>query len=92
MGHLGPKSRGGTTVSLLLYVNDVDSAFRKAIAEGATEEKPLDDQFWGDRMGTLADPFGHQWSLATHTEDVPPQELESRMKAFGDKAKEAQPA
>lgn len=92
MGHLGPKSRGGTTVSLLLYVNDVDSAFRKAIAEGATEEKPLEDQFWGDRMGTLADPFGHQWSLATHTEDVPPQELESRMKAFGDKAKEAQPA
>ncbi len=92
MGHLGPKSRGGTTVSLLLYVEDVDSAFRKALEAGASEQKPLEDQFWGDRMGTLSDPFGHQWSLATHTEDVPPQEMEARMKAFGEKQKETQPA
>jgi PhnB protein len=92
MGHLGPKSRGGTTVSLLLYLDDVDSAFGKAVAAGAKEQRPVTDQFWGDRMGTLNDPFGHQWSLATHTEDVAPQEMESRMKAFGDKSKETQPA
>jgi len=92
MGHLGPKSRGGTTVSLLLYVDDVDSAFGKAVSAGAKEERPVTDQFWGDRMGTLSDPFGHQWSLATHTEDVPPQEMETRMKAFSEKSKETQPA
>jgi PhnB protein len=92
MGHLGPKSRGGTTVSLLLYCDDVDAAFKKAVAEGAKEQRPVEDQFWGDRMGTLSDPFGHQWSLATHTLDVPPEEMESRMKAFGEKSKETQPA
>ena len=92
MGHLGPNSRGGTTVSLLLYVDNVDSAFGKAVAAGAKEQRPVTDQFWGDRMGTLSDPFGHQWSLATHTEDVPPQEMETRMKAFSEKPKEAQPA
>jgi PhnB protein len=92
MGHLGPNARGGTTVSLLLYVDDVDSAFPKAVAAGATEQRPVTDQFWGDRMGTLSDPFGHQWSLATHTEDVPPQEMETRMKAFSEKSKETQPA
>ncbi len=91
-GHLSPKSRGGTTVSRLLYVDDVDAAFRKAVAEGATEKRAVEDQFWGDRMGTLNDPFGHQWSLATHTEDVPPQEMEARMKAFSEKSKAAQPA
>jgi PhnB protein len=92
MDHLGPNARGGTTVSLLLYVDDVDSAFGKAVAAGATEQRPVTDQFWGDRMGTLSDPFGHQWSLATHTEDVPPQEMETRMKAFSEKSKETQPA
>lgn len=92
MGHLGPKSRGGTTVSLLVYVEDVDSAFRKAVAEGAKEDRAVQDQFYGDRSGTLTDPFGHQWTLATHVEDVPPQEMESRMKAFGEKSKETQPA
>jgi PhnB protein len=92
MGHLGPKSRGGTTVSLLVYVEDVDPAFRKAVAEGAKEQRPVEDQFYGDRSGTLTDPFGHQWTLATHVEDVPPQEMESRMKAFGEKSKETQPA
>ena len=60
MGHLGPTSRGGTTVSLMIYVPDVDSAFGQAIAAGATEQRPVTDQFWGDRMGTLSDPFGHQ--------------------------------
>jgi len=91
MDHLGPKSRGGTTVSLLLYVNDVDSAFKTAVDAGAKQLRPLENQFWGDRMGSLTDPFGHQWSLATHVEDVSEEEMESRMKAFSAK-KEAVPA
>ncbi len=92
MGHLSPKSRGGTTVSLLLYVDDVDSAFRKAVEAGAREKRLVEDQFYGDRSGTLTDPFGHQWTLATRVEDVSPQELELRMKALGEKSKETQPA
>ena len=92
MGHLGPKARGGTTVSLLLYVNDVDSAFKTALDAGAKELRPLDNQFWGDRMGTLTDPFGHQWSLATHVEDISEEEMESRMREFSAKQKEAEPA
>jgi len=91
MDHLGPKSRGGTTVSLLLYVNDVDSAFKTAVDAGAKQLRPLENQFWGDRMGSLTDPFGHQWSLAMHVEDVSEEEMESRMKAFSAK-KEAAPA
>ena len=89
MDHLGPNSRGGTTVSLLIYVDDVDRAFAQAIEAGAKEQRPLTNQFWGDRMGTLADPFGHQWSLATHVEDVPPEEMQRRMAAM---TKEPQPA
>ena len=92
MDHLGPKSRGGTTVSLLVYVDDVDSALRTAVAAGATEQRAVADQFYGDRSGTLLDPFGHQWTLSTHVEDVSPQEMESRMKALGEKSKETQPA
>ena len=79
--NLGPRSRGGTTFGLVLYVDDVDSAFKKAIAAGGTEKMPVHDQFWGDRMGTLSDPFGHRWSIATHVEDVPPEQYEERMKA-----------
>ncbi|HEU4956043.1 MAG TPA: VOC family protein [Sphingomicrobium sp.] len=90
MGHLGPRARGGTTVSLLLYVNDVDSAFKTALDAGAKELRPLDNQFWGDRMGTLTDPFGHQWSLATHVEDISEAEMESRMKQFSAKQREAE--
>ena len=82
MGHLGPNSRGGTTVSLLHYVEDVDSAFAKAVAAGATEAKPVENQFWGDRMGTLLDPFGHMWSLATTVEEVSPEEMQRRMEQF----------
>ena len=82
MGHLGPKSRGGTTVSLMVYVEDVDSAFRQAIDAGATEKRPVETQFWGDRMGTLTDPFGHMWSLATHVEEVSPDEMQRRMDAM----------
>ena len=82
MGHLGPTSRGGTTVSLLIYVDDVDSAYRTAIDAGAKELRPLENQFWGDRMGSVTDPFGHQWSLATHVEDVSESEMQSRMEQF----------
>jgi PhnB protein len=92
MGHLSPKSRGGTTFSLMIYVPDVDSAFRTAIAAGATEDRPVENQFWGDRMGSLTDPFGHKWSLATTVEEVPPQELEARMKAWSEKQKQGEPA
>jgi PhnB protein len=92
MGNLGPKNRGGTTVSLLVYVPDVDTAFKKAIGAGATEKRPLENQFWGDRMGTLTDPFGHQWSLATHVEDVPPDEMQKRMQQFSSGQKQAEPA
>jgi len=92
MGHLGPKARGGATSSLVFYVEDVDSAFRKAIEAGAKEERPIQNQFWGDRMGTLTDPFGHQWSLATHIEDVPEDEMQARMQQFSSQQKQAEPA
>jgi PhnB protein len=92
MGHLGPKSRGGPTSSIMLYVEDVDTAFNKAINAGATQQRPLEDQFWGDRMGTIQDPFGHQWSLATHVEEVPPEEMQKRMEQFASKQKQAEPA
>ena len=78
-GHKSPKSYGGTTVSILLYVPDVDAQFKRALAAGAKSMRPVEDQFFGDRMGTLTDPFGHCWSIATHKEDVPPAELKRRM-------------
>ena len=90
MGHLGPNARGGPTSSIVLYVEDVDTAFRKALDAGAKEQRPVQDQFWGDRMGTLTDPFGHQWSLATHVEDVSEAEMEERMRQFSEKQKEAE--
>ncbi len=79
MGHRSAKSIGATPVSLVLYVEDVDAQFKQAIAAGAKEIRPVEDQFYGDRMGTLADPFGHVWSLGTHKEDVPPEEMNRRM-------------
>ena len=91
MGHLGPKSRGGATSSIVLYVEDVNTAFPKAIQAGATETKPLEDQFWGDRMGTLTDPFGHVWSLATNVREVPPEEMQRKMEEFSSQ-KQSEPA
>ena len=79
MGMLGPKNRGGATSSLMIYLEDVDSAFERAVAAGCTAERPPEDQFWGDRMGTLVDPFGHRWSLATHIEDLSEEETQRRM-------------
>ena len=81
-GHLGPKSRGGTSVSLMVYLADVDGAFERALRAGAREARPVQDQFYGDRSGTLFDPFGHQWTLATHVEDVEPAEMKRRMEAM----------
>ena len=92
MGHLGPRARGGTTVSLMVYVPDVDSAFRNAIDAGAKEKQPVKNQFYGDRSGTLEDPFGHMWTIGTHVEDVPEAELEARLKDWSAKQKQAEPA
>ena len=78
MGYRSPQSIGGSPVSILLYVNDVDSQFKKAIAAGAKEMMPVQDQFDGDRRGTLIDPFGHIWLLATRKEDVSPDEMKKR--------------
>ena len=79
MGYRSAKAIGSTPVSLMVYVEDVDSVFPQAIAAGGKELKPLQDQFYGDRSGTLEDPFGHVWMVSTHKEDVPPEEMERRM-------------
>jgi PhnB protein len=79
---LGPLTRGGTTVSIVLYVEDVDAVVNRAIAAGAKAVMPVTDQFWGDRMGTVIDPFGHKWSIATHIEDVSPEEMKTRAAAL----------
>jgi PhnB protein len=81
MGIRGPQSLGGSTVNLLIYVEDVDNRFAQAIAAGGKIVRPLQDQFYGDRSGTLVDPFGHQWTVATHKEDVGGEELERRFQA-----------
>jgi PhnB protein len=76
-----PKELGGTTASIFMYVEDVDAVVKRAVDAGATIEMEVADQFWGDRFGTVADPFGHLWSIATHVEDVPPEEMAERAKA-----------
>ena len=81
LGYQGPKALGGTPVSLMIYVEDVDTIYRQAMAAGGKELKPLQDQFYGDRSGTLADPYGHIWTVATHKEDVTPEEMDKRIKA-----------
>jgi PhnB protein len=81
MGVRGPKSIGGSPVTLSLYVEDVDAVFERAIQAGASSTRPVEDQFYGDRSGQFEDPFGHRWSVATHVEDVAPDEMERRMAA-----------
>lgn len=81
MNHVGPKTRGGATASFVIYLEEVDAAFTRAIEAGATESQPVADKPYGDRMGTLTDPFGHVWSLGTHVEDVSPEEIARRMEA-----------
>jgi PhnB protein len=78
----GPKTLGGTPVSLMIYVDDVDTTYKQALEAGGVELKPLQDQFYGDRSGTLSDPFGHVWTVATHKEDVSPEEIDKRLKAM----------
>jgi PhnB protein len=82
----GPQSYGGTTVSLLLYVEDVDARYAQAIAAGAKAMRPVANQFYGDRAGTLEDPFGHVWSLASRKENLSPEEIQRRFAALVPKA------
>ena len=80
MGHRSAESIGASPVSLLVYIPDCDKVVAKATAEGAKILKPVQDQFYGDRSGFIQDPFGHFWGIATHKEDVSPQEMKERMK------------
>jgi PhnB protein len=73
-----PKELGGTSVSLMLYVEDTDASYRQAIDAGATSLMEPDDMFWGDRFSSVQDPFGHSWTIATHVEDVSPEEMQKR--------------
>jgi PhnB protein len=75
-----PKERGGPTASIFVYVEDSDAIFDQATGAGAEVTSPLENMFWGDRFGTVTDPFGHVWSIATHVEDVPPEEMAERAK------------
>ena len=83
MGAKGPRAFGGSPVHMLIYVEDRDAVFARALAlaAGATVSRPLEDQFYGDRSGTLTDPFGHRWTIATHKEDLSPEELQKRSEA-----------
>ena len=83
MGHKSPKTLGGSPVSLLLYVEDTDTTVKRAVENGAKLSRPVEDQFYGDRMGTVEDPFGHVWHVATHVEDVSPEEMQRRAAAKG---------
>jgi PhnB protein len=81
MGGPTPKALGGTPVTIMVYVDDVDSVFERALGAGATAERPIENQFYGDRAGQFADPFGHKWFVATHVEDVSPEEMAKRAAA-----------
>jgi PhnB protein len=83
MGYKDPKSIGGSPVSLMIYIEDVDTVFNRAVAAGATVKEAVTNKFYGDRSGSLIDPFGHVWHVATHMEDVPLDEMEKRAKAAG---------
>jgi PhnB protein len=80
MGYRSPTSLGATPVGLMIYVEDCDAVYNQALAAGAKSFRPLADQFYGDRSGTVTDPFGHQWTVATHREDVSTEELDRRMR------------
>jgi PhnB protein len=78
MNARGPRVFGGSPVSLMVYVEDVDGVFGRALEAGAKELRPVENQFYGDRLGAFEDPFGHEWNVASHVEDVPPEEMEKR--------------
>ena len=83
MDAVGPRTVGGTPVSLHVYVDDADAVFARALEAGAKELRPVEDKFYGDRSGSFEDPFGHHWHVATHVEDVPPEEMAKRAEAAG---------
>ena len=85
MGYRGPQSLGGSPVSIMLYVEDVDTVVDRATTAGAKLDRPVEDKFYGDRTGSLTDPFGHIWHVGTHKEDVSPQEMEKRAAAAAGK-------
>ena len=80
--YLSPKSRGGTSVLLHLYLTDADTAFDRAVQAGCSIRMPMSDTFWGDRYGVVEDPFGHQWSIATHVKDLTPEQIAANAKAL----------
>ena len=82
MGVVGPKTLGGTPMSMNVYVEDSDATFGAALAAGATELRPVENHFYGDRSGQFEDPWGHRWGVSTHVEDVDPAELERRAAAM----------
>lgn len=84
MGYRGPKSLGGTPVTIGVYVEDVDKTFDAAIKAGAKELRPVENQFYGDRSGQIEDAWGHRWSISTHVEDVPPEEMQRRAAAMAE--------
>jgi PhnB protein len=79
MGYCGPEALGGSPGLIMLYVENADSVFQQAVANGAKVKQEMKDQFYGDRSGTVVDPFGHSWTIATHVEDVSPEEMQRRM-------------
>jgi PhnB protein len=83
MGNQTPAALGGTPVTVMVYVADVDAVFDRALKAGATEERKVENQFYGDRAGQFVDPFGHKWFVATHVEDVAPEEVAKRAAAMG---------
>jgi len=85
MGHRSPQSLGGSPVSIMLYVEDVDAVVNRATTAGAKLDRPVEDKFYGDRAGSLTDPFGHIWHIGTHKEDVSPEEMEKRAAAAAGK-------
>jgi PhnB protein len=86
MGFRGPEALGGSPVGLMIYVPDVDTQFAQALAAGGTVVKPLQNQFYGDRSGTIRDPFGHLWTISTHVEDVSPEEVARRAAEWAKKS------
>lgn len=78
-GNVSPETLGGSPIGLALYVENVDAAFDRAVAAGASIKESVSNKFWGDRAGSITDPFGHKWMLLTHVEDVPPEEMKKRM-------------
>lgn len=86
MGYRSPQALGGAAVSLMVYVEKVDEIFKQALSSGAQELQPLKDQFYGDRSGTLKDPFGHVWTISTHVEDVAPEEMRRRAQQYFQKS------